>query len=154
MATSAIPAAIDFLVTTSEGLFADPVVVSDGWYPGRAKQLLMIGVTDQDPTTSLQATWAGLGASKQDEDFTIPCVIWCTGGDADQKLVRDQAFVIYDALVTALLANKNLGGALNPPGIAQVSRGQLEQTQGAEQAGSGRAARIYFTVHCTSRLAA
>lgn len=152
MATSAIPGAIDFLVTTAKGLLVDPIVVSDGWFAGKAQQVLMIGVTLADPNTVLQASWAGLGASAQDESFDIPGVILCFGGDGAQKLTRDQAFAIYNTLVTAILASKNLGGALTPPGLAQITRGQLMQTPNAEDAGSGRFAQIEFTIHCTSRL--
>ena len=153
MATSAIPGAIDFLVATAKSLFTDPAIaVSDGWFTGKSLQVLMIGITRDDPNTVIQATWAGLGANAQDESFDIPGVILCLGGDSSQKGTRDQAFAIYNSLVTAILANKTLGGALTPPGIAQITRGQLLQTPNAEEAGDGRVAQIAFTVHCTSRL--
>jgi hypothetical protein len=156
MATSAVPDAIDALVALIQATDST-LQVNDGWSIEQSSSMVLVGVTDQTPTTPITHSWAGLGAQRQDEEFSIPCVVWCASGSATQKTVRDQAFTILNNIETALLASstsRTLNGALTPPGIAEITVGGLDQTNSTEQAGEGRFARIYFTVHCTSRLTA
>jgi hypothetical protein len=156
MAASAVPGAIDALIALIAA--TDPTLqVNDGWSISPQPRMVLVGVTDQTPTTSLTHAWAGIGAQRQDESFDIPCVIWCASGDKTQKTVRDEAFAILDAIETALLAtstSRTLNGALTPPGVAEIVTGAFDQTNTDDEAGEGRQARIYFTVRCTSRLTA
>lgn len=158
MATSVIPAAIDYLVTTVSGLSAAaaPVRVFDGWPDAGAETGVVIGVTPDDSDTEGDKSWGELGARAQWEEFSVPCIIWArrAGGTA-MKQARDAAFVLYDAIDTALRtpAGATLGGALRS-GTALVSDPVLRQTDDPEQAGEGRVAEIHFSVVCRSRSAA
>ncbi|RAN92658.1 hypothetical protein GAR05_06150 [Micromonospora saelicesensis] len=156
MATSAIPASIDYLVATAESLpeCAAPVRVFDGWPDARADVALAIGVTPEDSATEDGVTHGNLGAQTQWEDFTIPCIIWCrkVGGGA-MKTARDGAFVILNALDTHLRSHRDLGGALRS-GTAIATNVVIRQTDTAEEAGDGRVCEIHFDVLCRSRSAA
>lgn len=158
MATSAIPAAIDYLVATVTGLpeCAAPVRVFDGWPDARAETAVVIGVTPEDPATDDRVTHGQLGAQTQWEDFTIPCIIWAhrAGGGA-MKTARDAAFAILNAVDTHLrtATGRTLGGALKS-GTAIATNVAVRQTDSAEDAGEGRACEIHFDVECRSRSAA
>lgn len=153
MATSAIPAAIDYLVATATALpeCAAPVRVFDGWPDGRAETALTIGVTPEDGDTEDAVTHGNLGAQTQWEDFTVPCLIWAhrAGGGA-MKAARDAAFAILNALDTHLRTHRDLGGALKS-GTAIAANVVVRQTNDAEQAGEGRVCEISFDVLCRSR---
>ncbi|MEW2442788.1 hypothetical protein [Micromonospora marina] len=161
MATSSIPAAIDYLVATARTLAAvggasPPVPVFDGWPDGRAERALVVGITPEDPATDDQVTHGQLGAQTQWEEFTIPCIIWArrAGGDA-MRLARLDAFAILDALDTHLRSadGRALGGALKS-GTAIAANVVVRQTGSAEEAGDGRVCEISFDVVCRSRSAA
>ncbi len=156
MATSAIPAAIDYLVATATALpeCAAPVRVFDGWPDARADVALVIGVTPEDSATEDSVNHGNLGAQAQWEDFTVPCIIWCrrVGGGA-MKQARDGAFVILNALDTHLRTHRDLGGALRS-GTAIATNVVIRQTDTAEEAGDGRVCEIHFDVLCRSRSAA
>lgn len=155
MATSTIPAAIDYVVTTVKALpaAAAPVVVSDGWSDQRGDTGVVIGITPEDPDTRGVKSWAELGARAQWEEYSIPCVIWARRvGDQAMKQARDAAFVLFDAIDTALRtqAGTTLGGVLKS-GTALVSDPVMTQTNTAEEAGDGRICEIHFEVTCRSR---
>ncbi|MFG3702384.1 hypothetical protein ACGF5C_31555 [Micromonospora sp. NPDC047620] len=158
MATSAIPAAIDYLVETARALpeAAEPVRVFDGWPDARADTAMVIGVTPDDPSTEDGVTHGNLGAQTQWEDFTIPCIIWAhrAGGEAMGE-ARRAAFALLDALDTHLRTptGRTLGGALKS-GTAIATNVVIRQTGSAEEAGDGRACEISFDVLCRSRSAA
>lgn len=155
MATSTIPAAIDYLVTTVKALpaAAAPVIVSDGWSDQRGETGVVIGITPEDPDTRGVKSWAELGARAQWEEYSVPCVIWArrVGLDA-MKQARDAAFALFDAIDTALRTptGVTLGGVLKSS-TALVSDPVMTQTNTAEEAGEGRICQIYFEVACRSR---
>lgn len=156
MATSAIPAAIDYLYETVTGLpqCAAPVVVCDGWPDERSDVGVVIGITPDDSDTNADKTHAELGARAQWEEFAIPCVIWArvVGGARPMKAARDAGFLIFDAIDTHLRtpAGATLGGVLRS-GTALVSNPVLRPTDSAEEAGEGRTCEIHFDVVCKSR---
>ncbi len=155
MATSTIPAAIDYIVTTVTALpvCAAPVIVCDGWPDARADTGVVIGVTPEDSSTQGGKEWAELGARAQWEEYAVPCIIWArrVGGSA-MKDARDAAFAIFDAIDTALRTpdGVTLGGVLKSS-TALLSDPVLQQTGSADQAGEGRMAEIHFSVVCRSR---
>lgn len=159
MATSTIPAAIDYLVTTTQNMsaFAAPVVVFDGWPDQGADTALVIGITPTDDTTGVENLHAELGAQAQWEEFDIPCIIWAHrgGGQESMKTARDAAFALYDALDTHLRTNagRTLGGLLNS-GVAYISALVVQQTGDAPEAGDGRQCQLLLNIHCKSRSAA
>ena len=158
MATSTIPAAVDYLVATVTNLpaAASPVIVSDGWSNQRGDTGVVIGITPDDPDTQGSKSYAELGARAQWEEYAIPCVIWARRvGDQAMKQARDAAFALFDAIDTALRTpqGQTLGGVLRSA-TALVSSPVMTQTADAEQAGEGRVCEIYFEVACRSRSAA
>src|SRR5689334_12657295 len=113
MATSAIPAAIDYLVAQITALpeCAAPVVVSDGWPTQRSAVGIAIGVTPEDDDTESEPVYSQLGAQMEMETFLVPCVIWATAaGTNAQKTARDAAFAIWNAVTTKVRADRTLGG--------------------------------------------
>ncbi|MGA4726291.1 hypothetical protein ACPB67_02625 [Micromonospora taraxaci] len=158
MATSTIPAAVDFLFATAKtlpGLTSD-VVVSDGWSDQRGATGIVVGITPEDPDTRGTKSHAELGARAQWEEYAIPCIIWAhrAGGEA-MKQARDAAFALFNKFDTALRTpdGSTLGGVLRS-GTALVSNPVMGQTGSAEEAGEGRTCQIYFEVLCRSRSAA
>lgn len=152
MATSAIPAAIDYLVTAIRALpeCAEPVVVEDG-YPTRSAPVgVGIGVIPGDDTTEDEIVHAQLGAQMEWETFEIPFMVWAHDGGANAKVPRDAVFAIYNAIVTKVRQDRTLGGALHS-GAAIVHNMRMEQTGTAEEAGYGRMCEIRSSVGCKNR---
>lgn len=156
MATSAIPAAFDYLYTTAAALpqCQPPAVVSDGWPTQRGDVGIAIGVTPDDADTDVDKDWAELGARAQWEQFAIPCIIWAhrVGGERPMRDARAAAFAIFDALDTALRtpAGTTLGNLLRS-GTAYLTNPLVRQTNSAAPAGEGRTCEIHFAVVCKSR---
>jgi hypothetical protein len=157
MATSSIPAAIDYLVATVAALpaCADPVVVSDGWPTQRADVGVTIGITPDDDATNDEPFHAELGAQAQWELYTIPCIAWAYVGGTSMKAARDAVFAVVDAIDTLLrtTTGRTLGGALHS-GTAILTNVRIEQTGEAAEAGEGRACKVFFGIACKSRSAA
>lgn len=154
-ATSAIPAAVDWLVAGARQLsaLAAPAVVADGWTAERADTALVIGITPEDPETGNTPVWAQVGANTTWEQFAIPCVLWAYRGGDVMKTARDAAFAVYNAVDAMVRADPTLGGALRS-GTAILTNLRIEQTGTAAEAGDGRACEIRFDVVCKSRSAA
>lgn len=155
MATSSIPAAIDYLVAQTRALpeCADPVTVHDGFPAGSGNPAVAIGVVPHEAgDTSDEVVHAQLGAQMEREYYDIPCevVAWVGGGEEAVKTARDAAFTIYNAIVTRVRQDRTLGGALHS-GAAIVTTMRMEQTSEPIQAGEGRACSIKFAVRCENR---
>lgn len=154
MATSSIPAAIDYLVTAARalpGLAAD--VVSDGFPVGVANPAFAIGVVPfDDGDTPNDVVHAQLGAQMEREFYDVPCEIAAGvgGGEEAAKTARDQAFAIYNAFVAKIREDRTLGGALHS-GAALVTGVRVEQTYEPDDAGRGRVCSIKFVVRCENR---
>lgn len=157
MATSSIPAAVDYLYETlrARAPFAAPVVVSDGWAAERADRGLVIGVTPDDDETDDEVFHAEIGAQTQWEQYRIPCILWAYAGGTSMKAARDAAFVLLNDVDTLLrtTTGRTLGGALNS-GTAILANVRIAQTGTAGEAGDGRACTVRFDVLCKSRSAA
>lgn len=155
MATSSIPAAIDYLVATITALpeCAAPIIVEDGWPTRSAPSGVGIGVIPSDGTTEDEVTHAQLGAQMEWEEYEIPCIVWAHIGGSSAKTARDAAFVIFNAIVTKVRTNpdgRTLGGALHS-GVAVVHSVRIVQTDDPEEAGDGRMCEIRFNVGCNNR---
>lgn len=155
MATSSIPAAIDYLVATARLLpeCAAPVIVEDGWPTRRSNTGLAIGVIPGDDTVDDEVVHAQLGAQMEREIYEIPCIIWARVGGANAKTARDAAFTVFNAFVTMVRVNpagRTLGGALNS-GFAMVHNVRIVQTGTATEAGEGRQCEVIFSVRAENR---
>lgn len=160
MSTSAVPAVLDYLVTTftnSASLGASttaPVAVYFGVtvtndYPPLA---LYIGVDDPDASpfftggSSTQA-WVGPGNRKRDEHLSVRCVAQAWSGDTDVRALILQAYQIVSAVEDETRVDANLGGNVlfTEPGVTnlELRHGQFK---------NGALARVLFTVDCFARI--
>lgn len=152
MATSSVPAAIDYLVSTFQALpEVAGWIIEDGFTNRRGNQFLLLGIADDDGETGGLHQWEAIGNNAQTESYDIPCMIYVFSGGTSSKAVRDAAFVVFDAVCSAILADASFGGALKS-GWGHVSAMRLAQTNAPEEAGGGRQVSLYFTVSCQSRL--
>lgn len=155
MATSSIPAAVDYLVAQTRALpeCAAPVTVHDGYPVGAGQTGVAIGVIpNEDGDTPNEVVHGQLGAQMEREYYDIPCEIaaWVGGGEEATKAARDAAFVILDALITRIRQDRTLGGALHS-GWAMLTGIRMEQTADPEEAGEGRTCSIKFAIHCENK---
>jgi hypothetical protein len=125
VATSVVPALIDAILAAATT--ALPAALTfDGWGvtedPG---DYLMVGVSDPDePDESEAATVTqdqlSFGATRpRMEQGVIHMAARSVNGDVDQKLARDGAYAIHEALATALRTTNDLGVT----GVMQLSNG-------------------------------
>lgn len=154
MATSAVFAVIDALVTTMTTALPN-VSVYDGLGtsddPGN---FLMIGVDDPDTDAYADSAessqkWAGLGNHARNEEGTVTCCALAWNGDGDQRAARLDVKAITDAVENALRADPSLGGVIAPPGWAQFgTRFNLSQIQSE----TGALALAFFQVAYQARI--
>jgi len=157
MATSRVPATIDYLVSlftsaATLGQATPPVAVYDGPVVTQApaQLILFVGMDDPDtedaPTSATGAqTWAGLGKQAKNEDITVNCVAEAWGGDTDIKQIRDAAYGIVAAAENLLRADVMLGGVFLFGGIPGTVLRQNQTTSGA-------VARVTFPVEGQARI--
>lgn len=154
MATSSIPAAVDYLVATARalpGLTAE--AVSDGFPVTGANPAFAVGIVPYDDgSTQNEVVHGQLGAQMEREFYDIPCEIAAGGGGGEEaaKTARDAAFGVFNAFVTAIRQDRTLGGALHS-GAALVTGVRMDQTATPEEAGRGRVCSIKFVVRCENR---
>ncbi|MFD8797209.1 hypothetical protein [Streptomyces atroolivaceus] len=155
MATSAVPAAIDALLSLlgdAPGL--STVRVVDG-PPGpnfTQKDLLYVGYAPgSDMAAEMQQRFASAGARRRDEDASLSCYIESRRGDTNIRDRRRHVFEILAVVETALRATNedptapNLGGAVL---WSDLTAGSLMQAQTE----SGALAGLAFTVHFRARI--
>lgn len=155
MATSSIPAAIDWLVDEARAMpeCAAPVTVHDGFPTGTGPTAFAIGVRPhEDGDTEDEVVEGQLGAGMEWEQYEIPCIIsaWIGGGEESTKPARDAAFTVFNAFVTRVRLDRTLGSALHSA-YAIVTGIRVEQTFTPAQAGEGRTCSIAFNVRCKNR---
>lgn len=145
MAVSVVPALIDALVAATGGY--DGLAVTDE--PG---DFLMIGVDDPDTeggafSSESRQEWANANNTARKESGTITCAAYSWNGDGDQKVARDAAYALVEALASACRANPSLG-------VASLlwtdfgSDANLTQLQGEW----GASALVVFTVAFRARI--
>lgn len=155
MATSSVPAVVDYLIAQANVVAAaqtTKTIVSDGYLAGEAAQWFAVGVTDKDDTVDVRLKFGALGAKSSSEEFDIRCAIYAAGGSS-QKTYRDAVYAIFNAFITVILADPSLGGTLGPSagaGVASINAERLQQTRKPNEASQGREARLYFDVHCVA----
>lgn len=159
VATSRVPAIIDYLVATftaasTIGAATPPVAVYDGPVvtDAPAQLTLWVGVDDPDSEEApigaeSESEWGSLGALARNEQITVHCVAEAWSGDIDVKTTRLAAYGIVAAVETILRADVNLGGTL-PSGWCEVTGMQLRQNNVAQ----GAVARVAFHINCRARI--
>lgn len=155
MATSAVPAAINALLTilgAAPALSAVRIVdgppgvnLTDrhrlyvGWSPGGER------------AAAIEQDFAYVGARRRDENFTIACYLETRSGDTDMSLHRTVAFQLLGGIEDALRATDGAPTAPTLNGTvlwAHLTAAGLIQ----EQNGSGAMAGIPFTISCRARI--
>lgn len=151
-ATSAIPAAIDALVSLATAALPSVVVV-DG--PGATDNVhpdwLFVGVDDPDSESAVTAAegesaWAALGHRQREETFTVNLAAVSWSGDNGMKAVRDAAFTTVAAVEQAIVDDPTLGGAVLYASFAGVSTVRQNTTD------MGTDVHALFVVRCKARL--
>lgn len=159
MATSAVPAVIDYLVTTftasaALGGATPAVTVYDGpAVTDESSQLeLFVGVDDPDapgaPTaaTATQA-WVGSGTRVRDEMFDVHLTAVAWSGDTDMRTTRVAAMGIVAAVETVVRADASLGGL-----VLMVNPGVTGVTLRQNQVAAGVVASVSFAISCHARI--
>jgi hypothetical protein len=159
VATSKIPAIIDYLVATfttagTLGAASPPVTVYDGPQTTLAPSPLVLWVGLDDPDTdqvapsaaAAEQEWAGLGRLARNEISAIHCVAEAWTGADDISGMRTAAFGIVAAVETIIRADPFSGLALFPdPGVTGLELRQNNTTAGSQ-------ARVSFQIAFKSRL--
>jgi len=155
MATSAVPAVIDALVTKARAALPD-LSVHDGFGvtddPG---DFLMVGVEDPDLdgatfSAEAQQSWAHVNHTARDEEGDITCAALSWTGDGDeagQKAARDAVYATTAALENVLRADPTLGVAT----VLWASFGTSQQLKQAQDQ-HGAIALLLFRVHFKARI--
>ena len=148
MATSAVPALIDAMV--SAFVTALPgVKVYDGYGasddPG---DFLMVGVEDPDLegfafSADVRQDWANANYTSRSEEGDIVCAALSWNGDGNQKAARDAVYATQAGVETALRNNPSLGLA-NVLWTSFGTQAQLSQAQSHEGAVALLIFRIFF----------
>ncbi len=150
---SKIPGAYAAVLAALRANLGGSVTVIDG--PGATdmadNRYVMVGVSDSDSDGFVEAItghqkWAQLGGKFRDEFFTIHCSAVGWNGDGNQSQALADAFTLFDAAGTALVADPTLSGALlYAPGLTAFSIRFVQDANGA-------AAHLPFDVECRTRI--
>lgn len=150
---SAIPTAIDTLVTIATAALSDAEVIDGPGAHDRGEYAVTvhIGATDPDEeegttAASSEQVWAWLGHVQRKTEFSISCVIAAWNGEADQKKARDAAFGALQAFTDAITDDPSLSGdVIAVSGIEDITFTQSQDKDGAH-------ARITFGLPITAWL--
>lgn len=157
MATSAVPGAIDALLTRWRALPGlEGVQVLDGPPTGDQSDAEYISVGWQgaesgDLAAESQQDFAYAGARTRDENFTIGCWIDTWTGDKDVGARRRRAYELYGVLEDSLRATQDardaptLGGAVLWSELTTSALRQASTDQGVR-------AVLTFAVACRARI--
>ena len=156
MATSAVPALIDAMVTAFTAalpnirVYYGPGVSDD---PG---DYLMVGVDNPDEpgafvdSASATATWVGIGNHARDQKGSINCVAWSWNGGSDnasQKAAVEAAYATIAAVDAYVRANPTLG-VITTGWAIHATDEHLSMAQDS----SGAQARVPFQISFQARL--
>jgi hypothetical protein len=146
MATSRIPAVIDYLFTTFQaastlGQAAAPntVAVYDGpVITGEpARLVLWVGIDDPNAdvpqSASSDQSWAALGKQSKNEQVSVNCTAQAWGGETDVKALRTQVFALVSAVEDILRADVMAGGIFQFSQVTGLVLYQNQPTQGFAQ---------------------
>jgi hypothetical protein len=150
---SSLSAVVTALVAGISGVPAcEGAAVTDGFPAAVTSFMVVVGTFGEEgEAASGSEEWAGLGAQRRDEDYTITSEIWVSSGSArDQRAVRDKAMAAYAGISAWVRSDPSLGGLVGPR-PAELTTWRLEQT-GRDQAGGGRFARLLFGLRVRNRI--
>lgn len=160
MATSAVPAAMDALLSilTEASKRAGSALADTQIFDGPALTNLEFGrrlfvgwQPDADNAAALEQDFAYAGARRRDESFQVSCYAEVESGDTDMQQLRTEAFALVAAVETELRATDAAPTAPTLNGTvlwAHLTTGNLQQGQTL----AGAAAGVAFTIACRARL--
>lgn len=149
MAVSIVPALIDALVTQATAALPDVEVIDGVGVSEDSGDYLMIGVDDTDGpewarSAATSREWEGTGLQAPvTESGDIACVALSYNGGTDQKLVRDAAYAIGEAVAAFCRADPTLGGLDSLLWVLYGANSDLLQIQNED----GVLARLEFQLH-------
>ena len=155
MPTSALPAAIDALVSildASSGLDGVDVVDGPPADDVATNDFLAVGWSGtEDQAAEIVQDFNAVGGRTRNEELTIACVIDVWSGDDGFATVRDRAFAILGAVETALRSTDLSPEAPTLNGTvlwAHMTRASLRQYF----TDKGSRVALGFTVSCHARI--
>lgn len=104
-----------------------------------------VGYDGDGPAVSTQNEWAALGQQKQEERYTVTCLIRTASGDVDLITRITAAYALLATFTEALAADYTVGGRCR---IAHVADHNLTP----EQDNAGSEALLRFTVNVAARI--
>lgn len=150
MSTSAIPALIDRLVSTSKasvtlGAAPLPVTICDGpvvsgdypklalWFGVDANYLMSAAGTVAPISGQAVQQWIGIGGHVREEVLTVHCVADAWIGETDTRTARIAAYSIMSAFEDMTRLDANAGGTVlfTDPGVTNSVLYQGETSVGA-----------------------
>ncbi len=153
MATSALPALINALVTNARNtLTTTDVYDGFGVTSDPAESILLIGVDNVNAdgeafSAHAQQQWANANHTSRDEEGHVVCAASSWNGDGDAKAARDGAFATVAAIENMLRANPSQGVA----SLLWTSMGQsISLSQWQDDAGATSV--VIFTVNYRARI--
>lgn len=109
---SAVPLAIDALVSRFTARFGRTVQVVDGPVPVDIKgDAIAVGLAPLEPA-DVESTEEPAGLSVVRETFTVLCLARSWSGDRDIKPQRDRTYRLIDGVKGELRSDPTLGGAV------------------------------------------
>lgn len=158
MATSKVPAVIDYLVATftaaaTLGQATPPVSVYDGPFLQQTPTTLnlYVGLSDPDADEPVGAnseqTWAALGKQAIDEQLSVHCCAEAWSGDTALQPARVAAYQILAAVETIIRGDVMLGGLVL---FCEPVAGGAELRQ--DQTDLGARVKVLFRIDAKARL--
>jgi len=155
MPTSALPAAIDALVSildASSGLAGVDVVDGPPADDVATNDFLAVGWSGtEDQAAEIVQDFNAVGGRTRNEELTIACVIDVWSGDDGFATVRDRAFAILGAVETALRSTDLSPEAPTLNGTvlwAHLTTGDVSQ----QQSNDGALVGLNFSLTCRARI--
>lgn len=154
MVASAIGPVFDYLLAGLPAVItavSPNASVQDGWVNDMTNEMVVLGATAVDaPDAQTTGThvYQELGAARVEEAFDIPAYVDCVVGGIDQSEARNNALVIFNAIVAFVRTDLTFGGALLNGRIGQLTNIRMDHTRDPVEAQAGRRCVIYFTVSC------
>jgi hypothetical protein len=143
MPTSTVPA----VWTGLHALFTAALDVPVHYGPPMTEtgDFLCVGYDDGGPAVTADNEWAALGQQRQEERWSLTCLIWCASGDTDMTSRVTAAYALLSTCSEALAADYTVGNLCR---IAHVADHSLTPEQDA----SGSSVRLSFTVNVAARI--
>jgi hypothetical protein len=158
VSTSQIFGAIDQMVAVAKSVLPGTCDVFDGPITVQSPEqdFLLVGVEEYrpgsvQPVSAVDGTsdWAGLGAQRRDETFTIHNTYVAWSGDPTFSTARARAHTNIGLIETALRGSAfALNGALNNPGWVALQITRVRQVN----AGNGIQVHVQFGAVCRGRI--